>query len=344
MTKCLGRVAWVAAFVLWGCGRDYGGGSTPSSSAPKHTPAPGTDEAILAEGLYAATGFYSLDANGPMVYVERSYLKDDRLASERAYGSPSITVPEGILGEMIYWDARDAAGDWILAYYRVAFAPDGSATVEDDFVPIRWDLELVPEDVAGKRVQDYLLDKYGKSATTSLAQPEATFAAGSLVYRPRFTATGDVVVRDRMWTLTFVRSEADLLARTYCAKDLDKHYAFAFGLRAGGVLEVHELAGATTCDTASTPRLPDGTWAKQTLTPDSWYVLTFPAEARAERTAWPFSPEQYASSVHQIIVDPGNGQDFYWGYLAPAGTALPSLRPYTNAKGAEAIAAALGLR
>lgn len=344
MTKRLGRVAWFAAFVLWGCGGGSSGSTPSSTSEPTHTPAPGTDEAILVEGLYAATGFYALDANGPMVYVERSYVEGARIASEIAYGSPSHASSEGILGILTYWDARDAAGVWHLPYYRVLFGPDGSATVEDIPVPIRWDLELVPEDVTGKRAQDYLLDKYGKPATTSLAQPEATFAAGSMVYRPRFTATSDVVVRDRMWTLTLVRSEADLLATDYCASDLDDHYAFGFGLRAGGVLEVHELAGATTCHIGSTPRLPDGSWTKQSHTPDSWYVLTFPAEARAERTAWPFVPEQYASTVQMIIVDPGNGGSFYWGYLVPAGTVVPSLRTYTNAKGAEAIATALGLR
>ncbi len=263
-----------------------GGGATPPVANPPPAVNPPVNNEVakaFADGAHVLWGFGMIVNDVPQVFVSRGsvdalgYLTSPKIAGATA----SVETPPSLLRavEGDFWGGTQSQS----CRPKVAYEGAVEAAVgceSPGLSGIRWSMQLNREDVAGKRVADYVRSMGGRTVSYTWPHPDTTFPAGSVAYTSVFEAREDMVRINRLSRISF----AQPAGAGWCYSVEGQAKRLGALLNADKTLSIFELPTAS-CSFAGLSPTATGSWQEVNLNGSVAYQVNYPESVRSD-TRW----------------------------------------------------------
>ena len=322
---------------------DGGAAKPPVANPPVANPPPVVNPPVnnevakaFADGVHLLWGSSFILNNVPQVFVSRGYIDASGFSGTTKIAGmvTSPETPPSLLWavEDEFWSGTESRD------CRPKLAFDGTVealvSCEDASLSgVRWSLQLNREDVAGKRVADYVRTPGGAALTGTWAHPDTLFPPGSVAYTSVFEAREDIV---RPSSLSFDQPAG----AGWCYRVDGQSGRLGVLLNADKTLSIFEMP-TSVCRFEGLSAMASGTWQEVSLDGRTAYQVDYPESVRSD-TRWAslfsaaYEPagrignllmkESAAATTWTLVVSVKKGERFVGLQPHFNSTALPALK------------------
>ncbi len=360
----------VSVLVLVGCG---GGGSSGCSGMDGTVPvvqSPGATERALSEGLHSYFVRHDFEGKVLEAFISRTKfrsapnrIEDDVVASLKGAVLQTLPSPfDGFVYDETYY-TLDGSRSYSAFDWRPQFMRQSDAQPEDDYLLIQndplpsnpplgsgefgWRLTLRAENIAGKKVVDYMLREDGSPVPPEklgFVNLEQTFGEGAVAYYADYVASRDMVKRRESFSGIIVNRNDVISNMGFCWRSPASPKRLGIALKPNQVLALYDTTDGD-CDWSSLTPIAVGSWTQASTAAGTLYSLQYPVEVTAGAWADMFAdvPMPAMRIVDRVIVF-SNTLIIYYAALIPAGTRFEGRRAFFNEAAVSALKAASGLK
>ena len=317
--------------------RSGDGANPPVANPPPAVNPPVNNEVAkaFADGVHLLWGSSFILNRVPQVFVSRSYIDaSGYLGTTKIAGMvTSLETPPSLLraAEDEFWNGMEGRA------CKPKLAYDGTVealvSCEDASLSgVRWSLRLNREDVAGKRVVDYIRNPGGSAVTGTWPQPGTTFPSGSVAYTSVFEAREDIV---RATTLTFDQPAG----AGWCHRMDGGSRLLGVQLNADKTMSVFDISNGF-CRLEGLSAIATGSWQEVSLDGRVAYQVNYPESVRSDARWASLFSEAYepAGRIGNLLVK-GAAPATTWslGVLIKKGDRFVGRQPHFNSTAVPAL-------